>query len=174
MNLSELINAKIEAPYRQHLCWWEGVMILRRAVFVLVSVFIVDDLAKYYSLFCLCLLSLFCHTWMRPFSRIRDNLAEGLALLLLTSVCSLSLIGGYERTALIESNSLTSSIATSINGASLILVFTFIVYTVIIFARTGVSLVHSFAMKCKVRRRKREGGRGRDKQKREEERTVSV
>ena len=88
-------------PFRTHkafLCFpgsvlpWEGYLIFRRLALILVLTFVHDNRLKMMLTLTFCVAILASHTYIKPFTRPRDNAIESLSLSTLTVLCGLTLI----------------------------------------------------------------------------------
>ena len=88
-------------PFRTHkafLCFtdsvlpWEGYLIFRRLVLILVLTFVHDNRLKMMLALTLCVVILASHMCVKPFSRTCDNAIESLSLSTLTVLCGFTLM----------------------------------------------------------------------------------
>ena len=97
---STILNVLL-GPFRPHqafICFpasripWEGFLIFRRLVLILVLTFVYDIQLKLFLALTLCVAILIVHTIVYPFQRKRDNVLETLSLGTHVVLCALNLI----------------------------------------------------------------------------------
>ncbi|XP_046849287.1 uncharacterized protein LOC124442832 [Xenia sp. Carnegie-2017] len=89
------------APFRNHeafLCFpqskipWEGFLVFRRLVIILVLTFVQDNRVKMILALTICVAILVFHTYAKPFVNPRDNVIESFSLSVHVILCSLILV----------------------------------------------------------------------------------
>ncbi|XP_028399337.1 uncharacterized protein LOC114522788 [Dendronephthya gigantea] len=98
---NEVILRILLGPFRHHkafLCFpdsilpWEGYLIFRRLVLIIVLTFVHDNRLKMMLTLTLCVIILASHTYIKPFTRPSVNAIESLSLSVLTVLCGFTLI----------------------------------------------------------------------------------
>ncbi|CAB3993680.1 Hypothetical predicted protein [Paramuricea clavata] len=95
------IRSVLLGPFRPHqafLCFpsshipWEGFLIFRRLVLIIVLTFVYDIQLRLFAALILCVAILICHTIVYPFQRKRDNVLESFSLGTHVVLCGSTLI----------------------------------------------------------------------------------
>jgi hypothetical protein len=78
------VSRFLRSPYTDSAYFWEAVQLLRRILLAAVGALSpLHSLSQPVLVSCILILSLFAHTWVKPFARARDNLLESTSLILL-------------------------------------------------------------------------------------------
>ncbi len=79
-------------PYKSNKMYWEGAIIFRRLVIIVIAIFVPSLIIRHVLLVVACLVAMVMHVQIQPFKKFSSNLLETISLLILLCIAVMNLL----------------------------------------------------------------------------------